>query len=371
MRRSRQLTAVVTAVLVVAGCSWTSARFDPARTAHNPYSGVSSRTVQTLRPAWSVPNRYLYPGPALVASGVVVIAGAGGVSAYEADDGSLLWSGAFGPVAIVGDTVYTTRSTQAGESSLVALDLHTGAEQWSQRAQGSVYSADEESIFVGRGVGGGHGAPFYLVLDVLDVRTHQLRWSEQFASEPAVADGVVYTYNRFTTAEPAVQELAAADESTGKRLWSVPMTPACQTDGSAPVVSGAYVYFGGQTRRRSDGTMVRTWPVCPQYTDVAVDGTTVVATVGSSDATSRIVAFDGVTGTVRWTAAGATPATIADDVVLVTTDAAVVAYAESTGKPVWFTGLDPLSYVAAADGLLLVSSDIPNPALRVWRTHPS
>jgi outer membrane protein assembly factor BamB len=369
MRRNRHLTAVVIAVLVVAGCSWTQSRFDPARTAHNPVSGISSRTIGTLRPAWSVPNTYLFPGAGLVADGVVVTAYAGRVDAYAADDGSPLWAADLGPVAIVGDTLYST--TTSDPVSLVALDLHTGVRRWSTTAGGVVSSADEDSVYLSRGVGGGHGEPYYSVLDVWDVRSHRLRWSEQFAGEPAIAGGVVYTYDLFRNADPRVEELVAADASTGKRIWSAPMTPACPSDGTAPVVSGDNVYFGGQTRRRSDGALVRTWPVCPPFTDVAVDGTTVFASVGASDATSRLTAFDGVTGAVRWSAAGAGPPTIADDLVIVHTDAAVVAYAESTGRPVWFTGLDPLGYAVAADGLLLVSTDIPGPALQVFRTNPS
>ena len=101
---------------------------------------------------------------------------------------------------------------------------------------------------------------------------------------------------------------------------------------SGPVVSGGYLFAVGETRRVSDGSLVRTWPACPQ-SDIAVDGTTVFATSAASG-TSRVEAFDGVTGATRWTAAASTPPTMADDLVLVGAGSAVIAYDEMTGRPV-------------------------------------
>src|SRR4051794_5398891 len=134
MRRSRRLMVMGAVVALLAGCSWTNARFDPARTARNPASGISSGTATTLRPAWTVPNVYLFPTPGLVADGVVVTSYAGQANAYAAVNGAPLWTAPLGGPAIVGDTVYGTRSDPTDTSSylLVALDLHTGKELWSK-----------------------------------------------------------------------------------------------------------------------------------------------------------------------------------------------------------------------------------------------
>jgi outer membrane protein assembly factor BamB len=377
MRHCRRLAVMGVALALLAGCSWTNTRFDPARTANNPASGISSGTATTLRPAWTVPNRYLFPNPALVADGVVLTSYAGHANAYDAATGAPLWDGTLGGAAIVGDTLFGTRSDTSDGSgyALVALDLHTGAELWRQtstaggapyRLSGSVLSADSGTVFVRYSVSAGtypDGG-----LDAWNLSARHLRWSEAEAGEPAVAGGVVYTFVQQNSAPPTVNELVAADERSGHVLWSKPVARPCFGE-SGPVVSGAYLYAAGETRRVSDGSLVRAWPTCPQA-DLAVDGTTVFTLTGAG----QLTAFDGPTGAVKWTATASTPPTISHDLVLVGAGTAVVAYDEATGHPVSFVGLGGVGATTspiAADNLLLVGTDNPEASLKAWRPQPS
>jgi hypothetical protein len=165
MQRTWRLMVVGAACALLAGCAWANTRFDVARTAKNPASGISSGTATTLRPAWTVANTFLSPSPGLVADGVVVTSAAGHANAYDAATGSPLWDGTLGGGAIAGDTLYGTRSDTSDGSgyALVALDLHTGQELWRQtssaggaasRASGTVVSADSGSVFVVYSLGG-------------------------------------------------------------------------------------------------------------------------------------------------------------------------------------------------------------------------
>jgi outer membrane protein assembly factor BamB len=365
------------ALALLTGCAWTNTRFDAARTGRNPASGISSGNATALRPAWTVPNAFLSPSPGLVADGVVVTSYAGHANAYDAATGSPLWDGTLGGAAIAGDTLYGTRSDTSDGSgyALVALDLHTGDELWrttstaggaASRASGTVVSADSGSVFVIYSLGGTDSG-----LDAWDIPARRVRWSEDTAGEPAVAGGVVYTYDQQNNAAPSVNELVARDERSGQDIWSKPVARPCFGD-SGPVASGDYLYAAGETRRMSDGSLVRTWPTCP-IADLAVDGTTVFA-LSSGSGGGQVSALDGPTGAVKWSASASTPPTISQDLVLVGSGTAVIAYDEATGHPVSFVtlgGVGATTYPIAAGNLLLVGTDNPGASLKAWRPQSS
>ncbi len=354
MRRSFGRVVVLAVLLVaLAGCDWALPRFDAARTANDPVSGLSTRNVAQLRLAWSKPGRALLGGTPLVAKGLVISEGIVGgrltTTASNASDGSVRWTAPadFKPGAVDGNTVYgTVFASVNGEPNytLTALSLDTGAVQWSAVTSATgVTNAVNGRIYVAGCVcahGDGH------VLEVWSAATHtivwQTGWNPQAAPGPAVANGVVYAVGTETASVPYGLTLYAYDESTGRQLWSRLLRPDCGL--SDPVVSNGYVFTTGGTYDAKSGALVTAWPVCTS-SNPAVVGTNVFAVIQDSTNVT-LVSFNGASGATYWAKQiGSTPATdplrapaVGNDVVFVSNTQGVIGFDAATGKPIWFAG---------------------------------
>jgi outer membrane protein assembly factor BamB len=370
----RPAIASTAAVIALAACGWANDRFDPARTARNPQSGIGTSNAASIKRVWTSVGMADSQTPAFVSGGTAVLQYGDHARALDLTDGSVLWTTAAGGLRVGGissGTVYAVRPSSSMHTNytLVALDLDTGATQWSASRSPSVGETNVPVIAAVDGntllIDDEKGAPSGSTLDVWDVSTRKVRWSTAAPASSyaeAIAGGVVYrlAYHDGDTID-------AVDEQDGQPIWSVPYHGPCPY-GPTPVVSGPYLYAYGETRRISDGSVVHTWDFCPpQLTSVAVDGEIVFAyRAATSTSTATLYVFDGITGAFRWSAraegVGAGPygsPTIADDLVLLTDGNTVVARAEADGHRVGSFTLDgdarPVTDAVAASGTVLVA----------------
>lgn len=378
MWRRRLILLVLAGMLVaLAGCDWPLPRFDAARTADNPDSGLDTTNVSQLHLAWSKLG-----GFPIVAKGLVITRGFNGsgytTNAYNASDGSVRWTAPanFAPGAVGGNTIYgTVFASVNGESeyTLTALSLDTGAVQWSAGTNATgVTNFVNGRIYVA-GCVCTHGvAP---LLEVWDASTHKIVWntgwgSSSWAIGPSVANGVVYAVGTNTTVAPYGLTLYAYDETSGKQLWSRLLRQDCGL--SDPVVSNGYVFTTGGTYDAKNGALVTAWPVCTS-SNPAVVGTTVFAVIQDSTNVT-LVSFNGASGATYWAKQiGSTPATdplqapaVGNDVVFVSNTQGVIGYDTATGKPLWFAGgVDGrLHDPAVANGTVYAGTDT---TLYAWR----
>jgi hypothetical protein len=378
MRRRASVLVAVGLVLAAGACDWSLPRFDPARTADNPDSGLSTGNVSGLRLAWAKPGGAF--GAPLEANGIVVSTGlssATATTAFSASDGSVRWTAPsnFVPGAIDGNSVYgTVESSMAGETffNLTALSLDTGAVQWSALTGGSIVTNAVNGRIYVTGCTCAHGeGP---VLEAWDAATHKIAWgtsylNAQTAVGPAVANGIVYAVAT-SVVVPYGLTLFAYDERTGKQLWSRLLRQDCGA--TNPVVSNGDVFTTGGTYDAKNGALVTAWPVCTA-SDPVVVGTTVFAVIQDSTNVT-LVSFNGASGASYWaTQIGSTPTTdplrapaVGNDAVFVSNTQGVIAYDMGTGKPLWFAGgvSGPLHDPVIANGTVYAGT---NMTLYAWR----
>jgi outer membrane protein assembly factor BamB len=256
-RLARHFRTVVPAVLgiallasagtaALASGNWSEFGFAPKGGRFNPHEQILNTTnVGALTVLWSAQDgSFPFTAPAVV-DGVVY----SGTNAFDAATGKLLWatnSGGISP-AISNGTVYI--DTQDGLCAYVAAN---GTNLW---CAGNNYLPDAPSgAAVVDGIayfGSALGSVF-----AIDAATGAQLWSapissDNAASSPAVANGVVYING---------DSLFAFDAKTGAQLWSSSITDGT----SSPAVVGGVVYCSGRALAAFNATTGAVlWSVSP------------------------------------------------------------------------------------------------------------
>jgi outer membrane protein assembly factor BamB len=237
--------------------NWAKFHFDAVNSGLNPYENViSPAKVSGLTTAWSKKSTGSIASSPAVYNGVVYVgAQFGGLNAYRAASGTLLWTGATAAginkssPAVVNGVVYVA----AEDNKLYAFKA-TGCSAatcqplWTA-AIGNNSNADQSSPTVANGV-------VYVAsgstLDAFSTTSHALLWSAPNVSDewaPAVVNGVVYIGGG---GSPAGIVAFSANGKTGcsgtplvcKPLW---VGDAGSTAISSPAVVKGVVYVGANT----------------------------------------------------------------------------------------------------------------------------
>ena len=215
-------------------------------------TGLYALATGSGRQLWNVSTDVSVP---LAVAGDVVYAGiapknptTGGVTAYDASTGALLWTHPFGPVsdvagglAVTGGVVYATTS----DGEIFALSPADGAVR--QHLSGSF--AQFGAVAVADGViyaagGSDNGSVF-----AVDGATKRTLWQRDLgkaslqATTLATSNGVVFAgvLRTLNPADPRAGGLYALNGTTGQQLWSTPVPGGVNV---APVVAGDAVYTG-------------------------------------------------------------------------------------------------------------------------------
>jgi outer membrane protein assembly factor BamB len=141
--------------------------------------------------------------------------------------------------AIVGNTVYTSAGTLAGESAvgdLLALDTETGQERW--RARLPSFSNASPAVIDGAVYIGDLSG----MMSCFDAASGTLRWQTLAGtyislSSPGVVDGRVYVM--------AAGVVVALDAADGDLSWQLTIGPGSDDVDASPVVTGGLVIIGG------------------------------------------------------------------------------------------------------------------------------
>ncbi len=238
-RLARRFRTVASAILgsallasagtaALASGNWSEFGFAPRGGRFNPQEQILNTTnVGALKVLWSAQDgSFSLTAPAVVDNVVY-----SGTNAFDATTGKLLWatnSGGISPALSKG-TVYI--DTQNGLCAYVAAN---GTNLW---CAGNNYLPDAPSgAAIVDGIayfGSALGSVF-----AIDAATGAQLWSapissDNAASSPAVANGVVYING---------DSLFAFDAKTGAQLWSSSITDGT----SSPAVVGGVVYCGGR-----------------------------------------------------------------------------------------------------------------------------
>ncbi len=325
-RRSRPVIPVILGVALLASAgtaalangNWSEFGFVPGGGRNNPHEHILNATnVGALRVLWSAQDgSFPLTAPAIV-DGVVY----SGTNAFDAATGELLWatnSGGISP-AVSKNTVYI--DTQNG---LCAYTAAGGANLW---CAGNNYLPDAPSgAAIVDGIayfGSALGSVF-----AIDAATGAQLWSapissDNAASSPAVANGVVYING---------DSLFAFDAKTGVQLWSSSLLDGT----SSPAVAGGAVYCGGGARlaafNATTGAVL--WSVSPGGP---------VSIVGDSPAVAKGIVYIGATVPGQHGSASGV----------------LYALKARTGKIVWSAPLASgiTSSPAIANGVVYVGSD--------------
>jgi len=224
--------------------SWPQFQFDAAHTGCNPYEYLLGRsTVANLTLKWTQFVTYAANSLPVVVGGVAYLSfsrpahyDTAGVVAVRTSDGSVLWTYTIGPPANYpySSPVVANGVVYIASDELYALDASTGALIWKYPVSSTLPPAvGNGTIYV----------PYALsdsgAIDALNASTGAFIWNYTFAApyyptEPAVANGVIYTSSNFIGAY-----VNALDATTGVLLWKY--------DGgehtlSSPVVANGVVY---------------------------------------------------------------------------------------------------------------------------------
>jgi len=169
---------------------------------------LTRKTVPHLVQKWSANIALAQPSVAVVANGIVYVAGAnGGLYALDAATGAQLWkSGGSSAPAVADGVVYVG----SRDGNVYALDAETGAVRW-KAPTGIVESPiSVAGPFVYAVATDGHVAAIDTVAGVVKWTTPPFG-SGYRLSAPAVADGMIFV--------ASTQRLSAFDARTGASLW--------------------------------------------------------------------------------------------------------------------------------------------------------
>jgi outer membrane protein assembly factor BamB len=298
--------------------NWPKFHFDAASTGRNPYENViSPATVSGLQTAWSEKSTSSVASSPAVYNGVVYVgAQFGGLNAYSATGGTLLWTGATAmginnsSPAVANGVVYVAAEDNKLYAFKAAGCGGTTCQPLWTAAIGNNSNADQSSPTVVNGV-------VYVssgsILDAFSTTSHALLWSAPHVddqSTPAVVNGVVYTgWNGF----PAGLAAFSAKGTTGCTGPPLTCTPlwvgvASNPGFSSPAVVNGVVYVGADTNLYAfsaagcGGTTCQ--PLRHSVTSNIVSSSPAVANgvayVTSAD--GNFYAFSASSGALLWTA---------------------------------------------------------------------
>lgn len=364
--------------------NWAKFHFDAVNSGLNPYENViSPARVSALTTAWSETSTSSIASSPAVYDGVVYVgAQFGGLNAYRATSGTLLWIGATAAginkssPAVVNGVVYVA----AEDNKLYAFKA-TGCSAatcqplWTA-AIGDNSNADQSSPTVANGV-------VYVAsgstLDAFSTTSHALLWSAPKVSDvwaPAVVNGVVYIGGG---GYPAGLVTFSANGTTGcagtprvcKPLW---VGNAGSAAISSPTVVKGVVYVGANTSLYAFGASGCGTMICQPLWHHALSNfassspavANGVAYITSAD--GRFYALSASSGSSLWTAVigasdNSSPA-VADGVVYVGAHGTLRAFratgcSAATCKPLWTApnpgrGNETDSSPAVADGMVYI-----------------
>ena len=247
---AQQSTVTQSSKLPPADPKWSQNGFQANHSSFNSLETVLNRAdVSGLTWQWAGEVGASGATSPVVGGGIVYIASDGTIFAFQASNGTPLWS----HLSCSGQgTVEAAWSPQAllvgdGGGDLAAYDPVTGSQIWCRDERGSITSApamDATSVYITNGA------------DVVaaDPLTGNERWRftpsdfSPVTNTPAVSNGVVYVTGG--------SSVFALDSATGQQLWRTDL--GLQANISAASVAGNLVYVGGQNLyalRTSDGRL--------------------------------------------------------------------------------------------------------------------
>ena len=355
----------------VPATDWPAPRYDSANTGAN-IDGVAPTT--DVGPRWTARVGTAgreEVGPT-VANGTVYVGNSEGVLFAFDTEGGLTWR------SEVGGSVHSSATLDSEWAYVIAGDTNTDAVELVavDRTDGDVawryelgadrpYSALRGQPVVGNGTVFVQGTAFGPDVDprrfVVAVDGGSERWRFDVggdgATSPAVANGTVYigTFD----AEAETGSVVALDASDGGVEWrtDIGAQPARE-----PVVVDGEVYVATWSDvtvlDAGDGTVRRHLDVAAGGEAIAVTDDTVYAARWDDNA---LVALDGTTGAVRWTAPELfveTPPSVAGNAVVVGSNGGVVGLDPATGERLWGYTVDERDVIdsppAVVDGAVYV-----------------
>lgn len=189
------------------------------------------------------PGNYLPDAPsgAAVANGIVYFGSAvGSIFAFDAATGAQLWSAPISTDNAASSPAVADGVVYISGDGLLAFDAKTGAQLWSSSmAGGGSPTVVGGVVYETTGTG----------LAALNAKTGAVIWSVSpggplsiAADSPAVAQGLAYFGTYFPGPHgTSIDRFYAIDAQTGKTVWSVPL--ASEPFGS-PAVANGVVYVG-------------------------------------------------------------------------------------------------------------------------------
>jgi hypothetical protein len=220
---------------------------------------------------------------AIDSSGTVVFSGApSGVQAVAASDGSSEWSNSLGAVDLA-ESNGTVAVAEDGTTDVVALDAATGTQQWTHSFHGassSAVGANEKYVASGEDD---------LKVVVVDAATGNKLNSHTQHSQEVVTEVVVANETVISLADSGV--VKAVDATGGSLEWDTTVSGGRTDIATSDNGDTLYLAVGQDIVARDVADGSQRWRATvadSSITDVAVNGTTVVATVDNGN----VVAFN-------------------------------------------------------------------------------
>jgi eukaryotic-like serine/threonine-protein kinase len=317
---------------------------------------LTPANVSRLVPLWSDHTTGAITSSPTVANGLVYVGSGNRLSAFNAANGTLLWSTAtdgliyYSSPAVAHGLVYI--GSQDGKLS--AFNASNGILLWSVAAGNAITSSPTIAggiVYIGSQDG---------KLSAFNAFNGTLLWSTPtgaaITSSPAVAGGIVYIGSQDG-------KLYAFHAASGKVLWSVAAGNAID---ASPAVANGVVYIGSGDFRLYAFNAVTGHLLWSAPTGFFITSSPAIANgvvyISSDD--SKLYAFNAVTGHLLWStsighAFGPSSPTVANAVVYVgSQDSRLFAFNASTGTLLWSTstGAGIYSSPVVAGGVVYIGS---------------
>ena len=287
-------TGTTTEMVVASGIVYTTS---PNTTTNAFLDALSEQTGQLL---WqrALPSRN---GPIggryylSVADGLVYLNDGAFAEAYTAATGTPVWSRAIDPLyaMVIQDGVLYVQSmlgSPQGQSSMYALNAHTGKTLWSVILAQNLYSSSptvaDGTVYIGDVDG---------TLIALNATNGQTRWTASLGTNTAIITAPVVN-NGLVFVEGDSTGLFAFSARTGKQRWFVPSDPYT---GSPAVAYGMVYVPEGQMQAYNEQTGKLVWHTTG--TDLDYAATVANEVVYASASNGGTIAFAAQTGKVLYT----------------------------------------------------------------------